>query len=134
MDFIESAKILVPALTGLPYTVWSGAGGDLATFEERFCFSPEVQRIYTREGLEQFFARKDPEQIYVISDPLDTQCVLLGVRDAWIILGPYVTEEWKNSAATMLLAKCGLKEEDRLPYKLYRCELPVMIRCHFSKC
>ncbi len=128
MDFIENAQILVPALTGLPYTAWKGAGDALTTFEERYCFSPEVQRIYTSEGLEQFFARKDPGLIYLISDPLETQCVILHIEDRWIILGPFVMEEWKHGTAAALLAKCGLQEADRLPYKLYRCELPVIER------
>ena len=130
MDFIEHAQILIQALTGLNMTIWDGCGSALTEFEEHFCFSPEIQRLYTRAGLEQFFERKGRESIYVISEPLDTNCILLhidGIFDGiWIILGPYVTDNWKSGTSAALLARCGLQESDRLPYKIYRCELPVI--------
>lgn len=128
MEFIRHAEIMVPMLSGLSMTVWEGEDGPLRAFEGRFCFLPGQQRLYTRQGLLDFFAKKDDSRIYVLEDALDTGMVLVQIRACWVLLGPYVTTEWEEGRAKVALARCGLGEAQHLPYKLYRCQLPLVER------
>ena len=126
MDMIDSAKILVPALIKLPVTVWSGDPQTLRDFEDNFCFLPDCQPLYTAKGLRSFFEKKEGQNIYLLADALDTMAVIARYEARWIILGPFVCDTWQEHAARLLLAKCGVRESGFLPYKLYRCKLPVL--------
>ena len=126
MIFIEHAQIMIPALSGLAVTVWSGGSQSLKEFEKRFCFLPEIQTLYTEKGLLSFFEKKDGSHIYTVSDALDTQIIMIKIDEQWVILGPYVTSVWHETSAKVLLASCGVGDTFLLPYKLYRCGLPVL--------
>ena len=126
MNFIEHAQIMIPALTGLAVTIRNEDDHVLEIFEENFCFLSQIQSLYTSSGLLQFFDKKDDKHIYTVTDPLDTHVIILKIEENWIILGPYVTSPWKDTTAAELLARRGLMESTRLPYKLYRCGLPLM--------
>lgn len=125
-EFIRHAEIMVPMLSGLSMTVWEGEDAPLREFERRFCFLPQQQRLYTQQGLLDFFAKKDGSRIYVLDDALDTEMVLVQVCACWVLLGPYVTTEWEDGRAKITLAGCGLGEAQYLPYKNYRCQLPLV--------
>lgn len=126
MDFIKHAQIMIPALTGLTMTVWDGDDSTFQQFEWEHCLSPQLQPIYTAAGLRQFFAKKDGSHIYDILDVLDTRILLMKIYEQWIALGPYVVTPWKENTAKVLLAKAGAQEEMQLPYKVYRCKLPLL--------
>lgn len=126
MLFVEHAQIMIPALSGLAVTVWNGASQSLKEFEKRFCFLPDIQTLYTEKGLLSFFEKKDGGRIYTVSDALDTQIIMIKIDEQWVILGPYVTSVWHETGAKVLLASCGAGDSFLLPYKLYRCGLPVL--------
>ena len=63
MDFLESSVVLVPALTGMALTLYNGNQGTLKQFESQFCFSPQLQRIYTVKGLITLFKGGGEERI-----------------------------------------------------------------------
>jgi hypothetical protein len=54
MDFLESALILIPSLTGMAVTVYDGDRRVPEQFEEQFCFSGELQRLLTAKELQNF--------------------------------------------------------------------------------
>lgn len=126
MDLLEAARILVPALIKLPVTIWDGDLCVLEDFEKRACFLPDWQPLYTAKGLCAFFEKKDGKRIYVISDALDTTAIVAKSAGSWIILGPFVCGPWQENTARILLAKCDGQEAAFLPYKLYRCQLPIL--------
>lgn len=126
MDFIEHARAMIPTLSGLAVTVWESNNAILKDFERKFCFLPETQTLYTVKGLLSFFERKDGSHIYMVTDALDTHVVIIKIDAQWIILGPYVTSSWEEGNAKILLASCGVGESLCLPYKLYRCEMPLL--------
>ena len=126
MNFLEHAKILVPALTGLCMTIWHDDLAPLEAFEKKACFLPQVQTLYSIKGLLSFFEMKDGNHIYVLTDALDTNAVVFKAGEQWIILGPYVSTEWQDAAAKSLLAKNGAQDSVFLPYKTYRCSLPLL--------
>lgn len=128
MDFMTHAQILIPELTGLPLTIWEENSGQkpLELFEERFCFLPDIQTLYTVSGLVSFFGKKDGSRIYVMADALDTCAVIIKCGTKWVILGPYVVSDWQEKRAQILLAKCGAKKALCQSYKYYRCGLPLL--------
>ncbi len=126
MDLIEAAKLLIPALIKLPVTSWDGDLRVLEDFEKRFCFLPDRQPLYTAKGLGSFFAKKDGRKIYVSSDAMDTTAIIFKCGGSWVILGPFVCEAWQENSARILLAACKGQESAFLPYKLYRCRLPLL--------
>ena len=126
MDFIDHAQIMIPAMTGLAVTVFDSDDPDFQQFERENCLSPELQPLYTTVGLQQFFDKKDGNRIYDISDTLDTRVLLMKIQERWVVLGPYVVTPWDENAAKVLLVKVGAQESMRLPYKVYRCKLPLV--------
>lgn len=128
MDFLESAAVLIPALTGIEVTRYNGAPGILAGFEERYCFSPQLQRIYSTAGLEAFLKGSLDNVVYDLTEPLGTHLITVRAGEGWALLGPYVEEGWSESAARALLTRLGASEAAVLPYKAYRCKLPIAQR------
>ncbi len=128
MDFIESAKILVPALCGLNLSVFcdDDKTQPLRLFEKQYAFSAKLQPSFTEKGLLSLFEKKGAENILVIRDALDIFAVMIKINKRWILLGPFCTANWNESNAISLLAKNGLGNAELLPYKSYRCGLPVM--------
>ena len=168
MDFISSAVIMVPTLTGMDLTVYDGTPGPLREFETKYCFSPELQPVYTQNWLPAFLERAlerrtpedcspkecSPEEhsseertaeapvtgerasetcVYDIEESLGTRLAAVKAGDCWVLLGPYVEEGWSESAARTLLTRLGASESEVLPYKAYRCKLPIISRDYAVK-
>lgn len=133
MDFLETASILIPSLTGMAMTIYEGKMDVLASFEEQYCFMPSVQRIYTAAGLRHFFEEALEEWIYDIIEPMGSRLFLFGLKGRWILLGPYVEEGWREGAARRMLAGLGASESVVLPYKTYRCQLPISRQDYVQK-
>ncbi len=126
MDFIESAQIMVPALSELPMAVWRGNNQPLKVFEGNYCLLPQVQTLYTAEGLRVFFEKKDGRHIYVLSDKLNTHTIIVKCGADWVVLGPFVCSAWRDNDARVRLINCGVQESAFFPYKLYYCKLPLL--------
>ena len=133
MDFLEAAAVLIPSLTGMAMAIYGGKPDVLASFEERFCFMPSVQRIYTAAGLRLFLEDALEEWIYDIIEPMGSRLFLFGLEGRWILLGPYVEEGWKEGAARRILAGLGASESVVLAYKTYRCQLPISRQDYVQK-
>jgi len=128
MDFLETTAVLIPALTGVPVTLYSGDRLVLDQFQRRFCFSSDRQRLYTAAGLEAFLAGGAEELVYDLTEPLGTRLTAFRAGGRWALLGPYVAEGWNGGAARALLAKVGASEAAVKPFKAYRCKLPIAQR------
>lgn len=128
MDFLESSAVLVPALTGMALTLYDGAAETLEQFETKYCFSPQLQKIYTAKELEAFFQTGDESQIYDLVEPVGTHLTIFKAAGLWVLLGPYVEDAWSEWAARLLLVELGATEAVLPMYKAYRCKLPVIIR------
>ncbi len=125
MDFLESAVILIPSLTGMGVRVYSGEMKVLEQFEEQYCFSEGLQRLYTAKGLRDFLEKGAEEIIYEITEPMESHLIIFHTEGAWILLGPYVEEGWKDNSARQLLGRLGISQAHTASYKNYRCQLPI---------
>lgn len=132
MDFLESAAFLIPALTGIEVTIYDGRADVLEGFERQYCFSSQLQEIYSAAGLEAFLKNCADDLIYDIAEPLGSRLIILKAG-RWVLLGPYVEEGWNESAARILLAKLGASESAVMPYQTYRCKLPISGRDYALK-
>lgn len=133
MDFIESAMIIVPALTGMDLTVYNGESEPLTQFENKCCFSIELQPVYTQNWLTAFLKSTSEEFIYDMEETLGTRLVAAKAEGCWVLFGPYVEEGWSEHAARVLLTRLGASESVVLPYKAYRCKLPIIPRDYAVK-
>lgn len=125
-SFLESAMIMVPSLTGMNLSVYTGDPAGLAHFQDQFCFSPQLQPIYTQAGLTGFFRDSAEAVIYHTAESLGTHLILLQTGEYGLLLGPYVEDEWSERASRCLLAELGASEGALPIYKAYRCQLPVV--------
>lgn len=116
-DFLESAALLIPALTGLSVTIYDHDMAVLDQFESRYCFSAQLQRIYTAQGLQGYFAGASEDFIYDILEALGSRLVLFKVSSRWVMLGPYVEEAWSDHQARLVLAR---QKPRRRRYRLIR--------------
>lgn len=128
MDFLESAAVMIPALTDVPVTIYGGDQSILVQFEQKYCFSPVQQRLYTAVELEVFLMNGSDDLIYDLEEPLDTHFIAFRVGERWALIGPYVESEWNSITARALLAKIGVSESATASYKAYRCKLPITQR------
>lgn len=136
MEFIDAVQKMLPHLTGgLKITISEHAEHNeqenqdnltLEQFEKKYCLIKTVQVLYTKAGLLAFFEQKNDKHIYQITEPLDTHLAALKIGTKWILIGPFVTEEWSGSRARTLLAQQGAKEESLQSYRNYRCSLPIL--------
>ena len=126
MNFLESSAILVPALTGMALTLYDGNADALSQFEDQYCFSPQLQKIYTAKGLEMFFQGSAEDRLYILAEPMDTYLAVFRTGELLVLLGPYVEAGWNEKASRLLLAKLGASEAALPMYKAYRCKLPIV--------
>jgi YesN/AraC family two-component response regulator len=126
MSFIKDAQIIIPALTGLPITVYYKDAQPLKDFEKNFCFLADIQPLYTESGLLSFFEQRSDYEIYFSNDKLETSAIILKIKKQWIIVGPYVRAPWQESNAKSVLKSCNLPMDMLSPYKSYRYRLPVV--------
>lgn len=125
MDFLESAAVLVPAMTGLAITVYENDNDLLDQFESRYCFSPQLQRIYTSEGLLNFFANGSESFVYEIIETLGSRLIVFQIGVRWVMMGPFVEDAWSDQQARLVLAQAEASEASVSSYKAYRCSLPI---------
>ena len=125
MDFLESAAVLVPALTGLSMTVYNNDTDILDQFESQYCFSPQLQQIYTSEGLQCFFANGSERFIYEIFETLGSRLIVFQTGIRWVMMGPFVEDAWSDQRARLVLAQAEASETAVSSYKAYRCSLPI---------
>lgn len=128
MDFLESAAVLVPVLTGMALTIYCGEPDTLCEFEDQCCFSHQLQSIYTAQGLQTFLRKGAEDRIYDLEEPMGTRLTAFQVEGRWILLGPYVETGWSVQAARLLLAGQGASESALPMYKAYRCKLPIVMQ------
>lgn len=133
MDFLESAAILIPVLTGVEVTIYKGESDVLEDFERQYCFWPQIQGIYRASELEIFLKRCAEDLIYDLAEPLGSRLMVFKAGERWVLLGPYVEEGWSEPAARVLLTKLGASESVVIPYQTYRCKLPLSERDYVSK-
>ena len=133
MDFLESAMIMVPALTGVDLTVYDGTDKTLAQFENKYCFSAQLQPAYTQKWLDDFLEHAPETFVHDMDEALGTRLVAAKAGSCWVLFGPYVEEGWNESAARILLTRLGASESVVLPYKAYRCKLPILPRTYAVK-
>lgn len=126
MDFMEFAIAVVPALTGMDLFVYNGSPDLLIQFENKCCFSPELQPIYTQKGLVDFLKSMSREFVYDIEDALGMRLIVVRIRDYWVLLGPFVEKGGNEQTIRHLLAESGMSETFLHMYKTYRCKFPVV--------
>ncbi len=126
MDFLESSAVLVPALTGMTLTLYDGNPEVLRQFERKYCFSSQLQRIYTARGLEVFLQEAAKDCMYDLEEPMGTRFTAFESHGKWVLLGPYVETKWSDHGARLLLAKINASEAVLPMYKAYRCKLPIV--------
>lgn len=119
MNFLQSAEILVPAFTDIPLTVYTNQQATLCSFERKYCFSVDVQGIYTAKALHTFFEKRSDEYIYEIREPMGTRITVFRAGEPWVLLGPYVHIQLNIKKAKDMFASLKLPSESFLPYQNY---------------
>ena len=115
-------------------TLWPDEERDsLKSFEEKSCFSPDLQPLYTARGFQSYFAKKESDRIYEIKDPLETHTTVLKLPDQIVILGPYVTTQWDEIHAKIVLANRRVPIDQLELYKIFRCSFPVVDHADVQK-
>lgn len=133
MTFLESAALLIPALTGIAITIDNGSSDTLNDFEQQYCFSPQLQNFYTAAGLALFFESHADGAVYEVQEPLGSWSIAFQAQKRWVLIGPYVEDGWNERSARSLLAELGASETMYAPFKTYRCKLPIAKREYILK-
>lgn len=133
MTFLESVALLIPALTGIEITIDDGNLDTLNDFEQQYCFSPQLQNVYTAAGLASFFESHVDGAVYEVHEPLGSWSIVFQAQKRWVLIRPYVEDGWNERSARSLLAGLGASETMYAPFKSYWCKLPIAKREYVLK-
>lgn len=133
MELLESAGVLIPALTGLGVTIYNKNPEILEKFEKKFCFSAGLQSAFTASELTSFLRLRERNFIYEIIDPMETHLIVFWMEENCVLLGPFVESKWNEKKARQLLAKYGADAGIFYSYKMYYCQLPILQRNYVAK-
>jgi YesN/AraC family two-component response regulator len=125
MNFIEDAQIIIPALTKISITVYDNDEHTLEEFENKFSFLPDIQPLYTQKGFLTFFEKRKDSEVYTVADALNTHSIILRLNDRWVIIGPYVLDNWNENVAKKLLKKYQMVDKIQ-KFKAYQYSLPII--------
>ena len=126
--FLSSAVVILYALTGLAFNVYDETTDIFNQFESDYCFSPQLQQIYTAKELEKLLLHINDCQIYRLNEPLDTCLIIFKAGSHWLLLGPYIEKSWSEHSARVLLANMGTSEALLSSYKMYYFRFPIVQR------
>lgn len=133
MEFLESASVFVPALTGLALTVYNKNPEVLEKFQKQYCFSESLQSAFTASELASFVEQREKQFIYEIADPMEVRLIVFWVGEECVLLGPFVEFKWNEKKARGLLARHGADAGTFFSYKMYYCQLPIISANYVSK-
>ncbi len=119
MDFLESAAVLIPVLTGMALTVYRGEPDTLGQFEAQYCFSAQLQNIYTAQGLGAFCQKGAEDRIYDLEEPMGTR-LAADSGCCWDLM-------WRRDGACRPPGFCSLGRVRRNPP--CRCTKRTVVSC-----
>ena len=114
--------------TGLSAFYWDGTEQAVAEKEQKDCFSKRAQPLLTAQGLRTVLECMQPVSLYEVDDLLGIHYLSFLFQSHPIVIGPFVSEEWNDSAADTRLSGAGLPAGCLIPYKLYYCSYPLLDR------
>jgi AraC-like DNA-binding protein len=126
MGFLEDAKIIISFLNKISISIYDGDNQTLKEFEKNYCFLSDVQPLYTQNGLIGFWKQRNDNEIYYITDALNTHTIFLKLGEQSVIIGPYVLNKWNENTSKKLLKKCGVPLDMLQNYKEYQYSLPLI--------
>ena len=128
MQETETLLRFLQYTTNLPAFCWDSTSQMLAEKEIKFCFSKQAQPLLTAQGLQTVLDSMRPTYLYEVEDLLEIHYLSFLFQDKPIVVGPFVSKDWNDTAAEICLAGVGLPASYLLPYKLYYCSYRLLNR------
>ena len=95
-------------------------------FERRFCFNPAIQGMYTAKSLALLAGNASPGVIYLLRDIVGVCAVYFTADGSHILIGPFVTVEFRRPLIESMLAGAGFSASVLPPLRMYYNSLPVI--------
>lgn len=126
MDLCDILIRFLQYTTEVSVQCWDEKKESLKEFERRHCFLPQVQSMLTAPSLELVMTHLSELCLYELKDLLGMRLLIFRFEKKVLLMGPYVTEEWKDEQAETLFAGLSLPASYLLPYQLYYCSYRLL--------
>lgn len=105
---------------------------DLLHFEEKYCFHPSLQPLYTADGLAYLMESMHENTFYEIVDTLQICILFFRFADQTFFVGPYVKSEYEEDKIQAVLVKNQMPASYKLSLKLYYSTFPLLSVFHIQ--
>lgn len=105
---------------------------DLLHFEEKFCFHPSLQPMYTAEALSYLMESMHENTFYEIVDTLDICILFFRFADQTFFVGPYVKHEYEEEKIQTVLMENQMPASYNLSLRLYYSTFPLLSIFHIQ--
>lgn len=111
--------------------MWIGDDrNDLLHFEEKFCFHPSLQPMYTAEALSYLMESMHENTFYEIVDTLDICILFFRFADQTFFVGPYIKHQYEEKKIQTILVENQMPASYNLSLKLYYSTFPLLSVSH----
>lgn len=126
MKETETLLRFLRSTTNLSVFCWDGTEHAMVEKEQKDCFSKQAQPLLTAQGLRMVLECMQPAFLYEVEDLIGIHYLSFLFQSNPIVIGPFVSEEWNDSAADTRLTGAGIPASCLIPYKLYYCSYPLL--------
>lgn len=126
MKETETLLRFLRSTTNLSVFCWDGTEHAMVEKEQKDCFSKQAQPLLTAQGLRMVLECMQPTFLYEVEDLIGIHYLSFLFQSNPIVIGPFVSEEWNDSAADTRLTGAGIPASCLIPYKLYYCSYPLL--------
>lgn len=105
---------------------------DLQSFEEKYCFHPSLQPMYTAQALSYLMESMQEKTFYEIVDTLQICMIFFRFADRTFFIGPYVKSTYEEEKMQAILIENQMPASYLLSLKLYYNSFPLLSAFHMQ--
>lgn len=105
---------------------------ELLRFEEKYCFHPSLQPMYTAEALSYLMESMHENTFYEIVDTLQICILFFRFAEQTFFVGPYVKNEYEEEKMQAILVENQMPASYKLSLKLYYSTFPLLSVFHIQ--
>lgn len=105
-------------------------GGDLTEFEEKFCYDPALQPLFTAGNLSRLLADVEDGVLCEMEDELGVCVLFFRFADRNFVLGPFVRREFSEEQVRVALMRDGVPGSYISSVRLYYSAFPQVSFTH----
>ena len=118
--------VLLNNLLHVNVMILGETGEGAEAFEQKYCYNPVLQTVYTAQLLHTLFASMQDQVIYGINDDLGLCIQFFRFEGCLFLVGPYAKTEFDPVRTQRTLMKAGMSASFLSSVRLYYSAFPIL--------